>query len=170
MFVINSGIIRKIDDLGRIVLPKELRKTLNINSGDDFQISIVDNKIILEKYSRLESYENLINKIILSFSNELNYNIFVTKNDKLINNNEIIAHSLYNIILSRKMYVRDKIEKNIINNNIVVEGKIVLLPIVIDSDLLGSIIIIANDNINNMINISKIIYNLIKGIINKTIR
>ena len=33
-----TGIIRKIDDLGRIVLPKELRRHLNINTGDDFQI------------------------------------------------------------------------------------------------------------------------------------
>ena len=35
-----TGIIRKIDELGRIVLPKELRKYLNINPGDDFQIAI----------------------------------------------------------------------------------------------------------------------------------
>ena len=42
-----SGIIRKIDELGRIVLPKELRKYLNINPGDDFQINIEDQKIIL---------------------------------------------------------------------------------------------------------------------------
>ena len=49
-----TGIIRKIDDLGRIVLPKDLRKALNINSGDDFQITIDNDKIVLEKFSRLE--------------------------------------------------------------------------------------------------------------------
>ena len=45
--MINTGIIRKIDDLGRIVLPKELRKNLNINSGDDLQIIIDNEKIIM---------------------------------------------------------------------------------------------------------------------------
>ena len=38
-----TGIIRKIDELGRIVLPKELRKTLNIKAGDDLLISIESN-------------------------------------------------------------------------------------------------------------------------------
>ena len=47
----STGIVRKIDELGRIVLPKELRKSLNINSGDDFQISIDENKIILDDKS-----------------------------------------------------------------------------------------------------------------------
>ena len=46
----NSGIIRKIDNLGRIVLPKELRYALNINSGDDFEIYINGEEIILKKY------------------------------------------------------------------------------------------------------------------------
>ena len=48
-----TGIIRKIDELGRIVLPKELRKYININPGDDFQIKIENEKIILEKKKRL---------------------------------------------------------------------------------------------------------------------
>ena len=47
-----TGIIRKIDELGRIVLPKELRKYLNINPGDDFQITIENEKIILEKIKK----------------------------------------------------------------------------------------------------------------------
>ena len=65
--MINTGIIRKIDDLGRIVLPKEIRKSLNIYSGDDLQISIDNERIILEKYSRLDSFEETIIKIINSF-------------------------------------------------------------------------------------------------------
>lgn len=44
-----TGIIRKIDELWRIVLPKELRKTLNIKAGDDLLISIESNKIIFNK-------------------------------------------------------------------------------------------------------------------------
>ena len=59
-----TGIVRKIDELGRIVLPKELRKCLNINTGDDFQIRVEDEKIILEKYSYLKNYEQEILKII----------------------------------------------------------------------------------------------------------
>lgn len=164
--MISSGITRKIDDLGRIVLPKEIRRTLNINTGDDFQIIIEDNRIILEKFSLLDSFENRIIKIINCFINEKDYKILVTIRDRIINyNNENISKVISNIIRERKIYYNDRIEKNIINNKIIIEGKIVILPIVIDSDLLGSIIIVSKDDIKNMLSISKIIYNLIRNIV-----
>ncbi|AGX43992.1 AbrB/MazE/SpoVT family DNA-binding domain-containing protein [Clostridium saccharobutylicum] len=46
----NTGIVRKVDDLGRIVIPKELRKTLNINEGDALEIFTESKDIILRKY------------------------------------------------------------------------------------------------------------------------
>ncbi len=162
----NIGIIRKIDELGRIVLPKELRKTLSINSGDDFQITIDNEKIILEKYSRLENYEDKILEIINCFSIFLNYDIFFIVNNKIINyNHEEISNVISNIILDRKLFYIDKIGKNIINDNLMKEGRIVIMPVVYNSDLLGSIIIISNDSIKNLINCSKIIDNLVKKIL-----
>jgi len=159
-----TGIVRKIDDLGRIVLPKELRKCLNINSGDDFQITVNDEKIILEKYSRLENFEQEAKKIIDCFSSVTNYKIYLTINNKIVNyNNVILNDNLYKLILERKIYIHDQIDNNIISSNITEEGKIVIFPIVVNSDLLGSIIIVSNDKITNMINNVKIINNLIKN-------
>ena len=45
------GIVRKVDQLGRIVIPKELRNTLQLNTGSPIEIFIDENKIILRKYS-----------------------------------------------------------------------------------------------------------------------
>lgn len=45
-----SGIIRKVDPLGRIVIPKEVRKELQINDGDAIEILQEDKNIILRKY------------------------------------------------------------------------------------------------------------------------
>lgn len=47
-----SGIVRKLDTLGRIVIPAEMRKVLGINDGDSLEIAKVDNEIILRKYSK----------------------------------------------------------------------------------------------------------------------
>lgn len=47
----STGIVRKIDALGRIVLPIELRKHMDIATGDDIEIFVEGNTIVLEKYS-----------------------------------------------------------------------------------------------------------------------
>jgi AbrB family transcriptional regulator, transcriptional pleiotropic regulator of transition state genes len=46
----STGIIRKIDELGRVVLPMELRRILNINEKDGLEIFVEEDKIILKKY------------------------------------------------------------------------------------------------------------------------
>ncbi|WP_059050800.1 AbrB/MazE/SpoVT family DNA-binding domain-containing protein [Paenibacillus senegalimassiliensis] len=45
-----TGIVRRIDDLGRVVIPKELRQTLGMETGDGFEIFVDGDKIILRKY------------------------------------------------------------------------------------------------------------------------
>lgn len=44
------GIVRKVDELGRIVIPKELRKIFNINKEDPLEIYVDEDSIILKKY------------------------------------------------------------------------------------------------------------------------
>jgi transcriptional pleiotropic regulator of transition state genes len=48
--VSDTGIVRRIDDLGRIVLPMELRRTLGIRVKDPLSISVEGERIILEKH------------------------------------------------------------------------------------------------------------------------
>ena len=45
-----TGIVRRIDELGRVVLPIELRRTLEISDGDSLEIFTEDNTIVLKKY------------------------------------------------------------------------------------------------------------------------
>lgn len=45
----STGIVRTIDELGRIVLPKELRKTLNINPRDQFEFYVENDSIVLKR-------------------------------------------------------------------------------------------------------------------------
>lgn len=46
----STGIVRKTDELGRIVIPKELRRTLDIQDGTPVEIFVEDDKIILRKF------------------------------------------------------------------------------------------------------------------------
>ncbi|KAB8126551.1 AbrB/MazE/SpoVT family DNA-binding domain-containing protein [Gracilibacillus oryzae] len=46
----STGIVRKVDELGRVVIPIELRRTLGINEKDALEIYVDDERIILQKY------------------------------------------------------------------------------------------------------------------------
>ncbi|GEQ21767.1 MULTISPECIES: AbrB/MazE/SpoVT family DNA-binding domain-containing protein [Clostridium] len=47
-----SGIVRNLDNVGRLVIPKEIRNVMGINEGDPLEIVKVNNEIVVRKYSR----------------------------------------------------------------------------------------------------------------------
>lgn len=49
-----TGIVRRIDDLGRIVIPKEIRRSMRIREGDAMEIFLEDNCVCLKKYTTLD--------------------------------------------------------------------------------------------------------------------
>lgn len=58
-----TGIVRRLDDLGRLVIPKEIRKQYHLKEGDSIEFYIENEKIVLEKYDTLSSKENDILKM-----------------------------------------------------------------------------------------------------------
>lgn len=55
----STGIVRRIDDFGRIIIPKDIRRTLGIREGDPFEVFIENDMIIFKKYA---GQENLADK------------------------------------------------------------------------------------------------------------
>lgn len=47
----STGIVRRLDDLGRVVIPKELRRTLGIKEGDPVEFYVDGDKVIVKKYT-----------------------------------------------------------------------------------------------------------------------
>lgn len=54
-----TGIVRRVDDLGRIVIPREVRRTLGIKEWTPMEIFYDDNKIVLMKYAPETDNKNL---------------------------------------------------------------------------------------------------------------
>ena len=71
-----TGIVRRIDDLGRVVIPKEIRKTLRIREGDPLEIfTAKDGEVILKKYSPIGVCRNIRwNTWTWSYSNRFRFN------------------------------------------------------------------------------------------------
>jgi transcriptional pleiotropic regulator of transition state genes len=49
----STGIVRKIDELGRVVIPMEMRRSMTIEDGDAFEIFVDEDRIVLSKYTPL---------------------------------------------------------------------------------------------------------------------
>lgn len=62
-----SGIIRRIDDLGRIVVPREIRRLLQLSEGDAMEISVAGNSISLSRYQPLRFREALCGPYLAAF-------------------------------------------------------------------------------------------------------
>ncbi len=74
----NVGFTRKIDNLGRIVIPREYRKILNIKDYDLINITLNNNKLVLKKQNNTIDYEEIIYNVLKS---KKDYNYLVTKED-----------------------------------------------------------------------------------------
>lgn len=80
-----TGIVRRIDELGRIVIPKEIRKTLRLREGENLEIyTDSDNKIILKKYSLMNKLEDFAQIFTDSIYTYIKENIIITDTDKII--------------------------------------------------------------------------------------
>lgn len=63
-----TGIVRRVDDLGRIVIPRDIRKFLNIKEGDPLEIDVAHDSIILkpyveDKYNKVDSFMEAFQKM-----------------------------------------------------------------------------------------------------------
>lgn len=72
----NVGFTRKIDNLGRIVIPREYRKILNIKDYDLINITLNNNKLVLKKQNNSIDYEEILYNVLKS---KKDYNYLVTK-------------------------------------------------------------------------------------------
>lgn len=67
----SSGIIRRIDDLGRIVIPKEIRRVLHIKDGDPLEISLSGKEIMLDRYFPMAGLKEQSEACLKVFSKEM---------------------------------------------------------------------------------------------------
>ncbi len=148
--MIKSGITRRIDELGRIVIPKEIRKNLKIRDSDEMEISIHDGKIILNKYEE-KDLDIVIPLFIKNLGKFLNKNVLFTSKERVLvsynkdkrdlQNNEI-SDDVKDIIDHRQIIKKHDSEICLFNE--IEKLSYIISPIIIHGDLYGSIILYDN--------------------------
>lgn len=162
--MIKSGITRRIDELGRIVVPKEIRYNLGIRDGEPLEIYTSDNAIIIKKYSQVENIKDIGENLCNIFYDICNVGVLISDREKIIATSSNLKE-LNNITLNDKYKSlidnRESYNSETMENNFDFNGYFNIIPIITSIDCSGLVMIISNKKDDNNIKLAKIITKLI---------
>ena len=152
-----TGIVRRIDDLGRVVIPKEIRRTMRIREGDPLEIyTTKDGEVIFKKYSLLGGLEDFAAQFCDTLSRSTDFTAAVTDRDAIIavagvGKRELlgktISEPLERIMEERRIWLWDSSEGTVD----ACEGvngftAVVAAPILCEGDVLGLVLFLSTDS------------------------
>lgn len=152
-----TGIVRRIDDLGRVVIPKEIRRTLRIREGDPLEIfTDREGEVILKKYSPIGELGTMARQYAESLAQTMNCTVCITDTDQVVAAAGAGKKDLLEKYLSQEMeksiQARGQIlEKtgsakfvNIVSDNLEFMEE-VICPIICEGDVIGAVAFLNKD-------------------------
>ena len=152
-----TGIVRRIDDLGRVVIPKEIRKTMRIREGDPLEIfTDRDGEVIFKKYSPIGELGDFASQYAETLSKTSGQSVCITDKDTVVavsgaSKKELLDKKVTSTIEQlledrisyylkhtedKKVYLLDMSEKYIVS---------VCVPIIAEGDAIGNVIFFSTD-------------------------
>lgn len=140
-----TGIVRRIDDLGRVVIPKEIRRSLRVREGDPLELFISNNAICFKKYSPIKEIEFPAD-IISSLYKTIQMPIVLTDTDSIIGVAGISKKYCENSLRQEVIDILYEKKQSPITNVEINDIKLkYFIPIISSGDLLGGIFIVNTD-------------------------
>ncbi|MGN0814380.1 MAG: stage V sporulation T C-terminal domain-containing protein [Candidatus Coproplasma sp.] len=153
-----TGIVRRIDELGRVVIPKEIRSTLRLKSGDPLEIFTERDELMLKKYSPIASLGRFSEGTAKSLNDLSGHLAIVCDTDEVLcasgsGKREVtgktVSKDLDKIMQERKSYVANLSEGGdivpIIDGEQPAVTAQVIVPIVSNGDCLGAVALISTE-------------------------
>lgn len=143
-----TGIIRKVDELGRIVLPKEIRKTLGIKDGEDLEIYVKDKTIYLQKYSHLWGLKDIASYLVDNAKEQMNLDMAISDKEEIIASSDFLQQgSKLPSSFSKLLESFEEYESISEETNFDKKGWWYIKPINIHGDMTGFIILYNKEKI-----------------------
>ncbi|GEN34564.1 MULTISPECIES: stage V sporulation protein T [Aneurinibacillus] len=152
-----TGIVRRIDDLGRVVIPKEIRRTLRIREGDPLEIFVDrDGEVILKKYSPIGELGDFAKEYADSLYESTNHITLISDRDTIIavsgaSKKEFMDKAIGEIVENTMEERRTSLQTNagqyeIIRDNEDDYSSYVIAPIIAGGDPIGSVILLTKSD------------------------
>ncbi|MCL2545802.1 MAG: AbrB/MazE/SpoVT family DNA-binding domain-containing protein [Oscillospiraceae bacterium] len=156
-----TGIVRRIDDLGRVVIPKEIRRTMRIREGDPLEIyTDRDGEVIFKKYSPLGELSSFAGQICETLHKTSGFSVVVTDRDTVIAasgpmrrdlQDKRLSEDVEKIMEDRQTHLHKSGEQGISivdGNNRALVG--LASPILAEGDVSGCVVLISTDAATEM--------------------
>lgn len=151
-----TGIVRRIDDLGRVVIPKEIRRTMRIREGDPLEIyTSNDGEVIFKKYSPINELSGgamQVAEVIYKLGNspvvifDRDHVVAVAGVQKKEFNERRVSASLEDLLENRKSYLfSDKNASRVSPVEGISRHAVAIFPIMSTGDVTGAVAFLAND-------------------------
>lgn len=138
-----TGIVRRIDDLGRVVVPKEIRRVLRIREGDPLEIYTGNSgEVILKKYSPISELGQFAGEYADTASSVLDSIVIVSDTDHVVAASGV-RKSDY---LDRK--IDNELDRIIQSKTSIHDTLKAVVPILVHGDPIGSVMILPKENSN----------------------
>ena len=149
-----TGVVRRIDDLGRIVIPKEIRRTLRIKDGSSLEIFVEKDMVALKKYSSIKSLGDFAELYADSINQTLGNIVIITDCDSVIacsglSKKEYIGGHLSDFLEKTLLERENLLEKDFKEIEIIENKKLkvsyVINTIVSNGDAIGLVCLLSKD-------------------------
>ena len=153
-----TGIVRRIDDLGRVVIPKEIRRTLRIREGDPLEIfTDREGEIILKKYSPIGELSAFAKRYAESLSQTMGCLVCVCDTDQIVAaagngkkdlQDKYISKQLESLLEDRSLVMASQDDKKyvkIVTNQDDEYAHEIISPIICEGDVIGGVILLAKE-------------------------
>lgn len=157
-----TGIVRRIDDLGRIVIPKEIRRTLHIRESDPLEIyTDREGQIILKKYSPIGEMSTFAKQYAESLAKVSGHAAVIADRDQFIAAaggykqflNKAVSRQLDERMNNREPFLATRGDRNFIPLCDEEDSEYqhqAVAPIICEGDIIGSVALLENDNRGKM--------------------
>ena len=151
-----TGVVRRIDDLGRIVIPKDIRKSLRIRDGESLEFFVDKETISLKKFSTSADLSEIAQSLLDTIYITINKSIFVTDRDKFVAGTGKYKKDFCGYNISTKLEERlfdteslvkesSLIEEIVDNKKAGIEYKYILSPILSEGETIGLTLMLNED-------------------------
>ena len=154
-----TGIVRRIHDLGRVVIPKEIRRTLRIREGDPLEIfTASDGEVIFKKYSPLGEISQFSGQYSEVLSRTSGMPVLITDRDHVVSCSGIskkdvlekhISTEMEELMENRENYIKQKGNSPLYPIDNTDYSASLAFPIIASGDIGGAVIFLENENGEN---------------------